>query len=104
MASSSSSNPNFPLPGAVPAQPLVEPPSSDRKVLDLVKNEDVFKLSGQNYAIISVVARPENAAFALKIRGVADTLEEAEKHAKQLAAIDPFFDGALGVMVGEGYN
>lgn len=100
----SDSIPSFPLPGTVPAQPLVEAPASDRKVLDLVNNEDVFKLAGQNYAVISVVTQPENAQFALKIRGVTDTLEEAEKHAKQLAAIDPFFDGAIGVMAGEGYN
>ena len=82
---------DFPLPGTIPTESFVAPPE-EKKVLDLVAQEDVLKVSGQNYAVLSMVVPDEGARFALKIRGVYDTLEEAERAARQISMVDPFFD------------
>lgn len=56
---------------------------------------DAVKIPGQNYALISVVSpssNQKNDTCGVKIRGVFDTVEEANMHAKSLAGTDPLFD------------
>lgn len=84
----------FPPPGAVPSQGPVPAPSG-KNVMSLVSQEDVLKIRGQNYAVISVVVPKDSEGshqFALKIRGVYEDLEDANKSAKQISVVDPFFD------------
>lgn len=89
--------------------PLFKPISDDKKkVIDeavekkirsLSLNENVDKdeerLSGQNYALISVVS-PKGAQkcenICLKIKGVFNNLDEANKHAEILQKLDSTFD------------
>lgn len=63
--------------------------------LDENVDKDVEKLSGQNYALISIVS-PESSQksdnICLKIKGVFDTLENANKHAEILQKMDDTFD------------
>jgi hypothetical protein len=57
--------------------------------------EDMLKVSGQNYALISVVSKDSNQkaeVTATKIRGVFNTIEEAQEWAKRLHKIDPNYD------------
>jgi hypothetical protein len=89
--------------------PLFKPISDEKKKvideaverqiisLSLDKNvdKDTEKVSGQNYALISVVSpqggqKSEN--ICLKIKGVFNTLEDANKHAEMLQKIDSTFD------------
>ena len=63
--------------------------------LDENVDKDIEKVSGQNYALISVVSpqggqKSEN--ICLKIKGVFNTLEDANKHAEMLQKIDSTFD------------
>ena len=63
--------------------------------LDENVDKDTEKISGQNFALISVVSpqgsqKSEN--ICLKIKGVFNTLEEANKHAEMLQKIDSTFD------------
>ena len=63
--------------------------------LDENVDKDTEKVSGQNYALISVVSpqgsqKSEN--ICLKIKGVFNTLEDANKHAEMLQKIDSTFD------------
>lgn len=63
--------------------------------LDENVDKDSEKVSGQNYALISVVSpqsgqKSEN--ICLKIKGVFNTLEDANKHAEMLQKIDSTFD------------
>ena len=63
--------------------------------LDENVDKDTEKISGQNYALISVVSpqgsqKSEN--ICLKIKGVFNTLEDANKHAEILQKINSTFD------------
>ena len=63
--------------------------------LDEIVDKDDQKLSGQNYALISIVSpqsgqKKEN--ICIKIKGVFNTVEEANKHAEILQKIDATFD------------
>jgi len=63
--------------------------------LDENVDKDTEKVSGQNYALISVVSpqggqKSEN--ICLKIKGVFNTLEDANKHAEMIQKIDSTFD------------
>ena len=71
----------------------------ERQIRSLSLNEnvdkDTEKVSGQNYALISIVSpnggqKCEN--ICLKIKGVFNSLEEANKHAEMLQKIDSTFD------------
>lgn len=60
-------------------------------------NEDIVKVSGQNYALISVVSKESSnqktdGPCAVKIRGCFDTKDEAEAHLKRLMKFDKEFD------------
>ena len=89
--------------------PLFKPISEDKKraidkavekqirslSMDENVDKDQEKLSGQNYALISIVApqagqKSEN--ICLKIKGVFGNLDEANKHAEMLQKIDSTFD------------
>ena len=71
---------------------------SDKKV-DLLA-VDPITIPGQKYALISVVSSQEGTTHALKIRGVFDDLESAQKHAKDLNTLDSQYD----IMVAEMYK
>ena len=89
--------------------PLFKPISDEKKklidekverhvrslTLDENVNKDSDKISGQNYALISIVSPDGNQKhenICLKIKGVFNTLEEANKHAEILQKIDSTFD------------
>ena len=58
-------------------------------------DEDFIKLSGQNFALISVVSpssSQKHDVCAMKIRGVFDTKEDAQHHVKRLMQSDSTFD------------
>ena len=75
----------------------------DRAVEKKIKNmsldenvdKDTMTLPGQNYALISIIS-PESTQkyknICLKIKGVFDKLEDAQKHAETLQKLDPTFD------------
>ena len=69
------------------------------KTIDLLET-DPLTIPGQKYALISLVSSKDKYDHALKIRGVFDNLESANKHAKDLNALDPQFD----IMVAELYK
>tara|TARA_B100001094_G_scaffold172061_1_gene166393 strand:- start:6623 stop:7012 length:390 start_codon:yes stop_codon:yes gene_type:complete len=71
---------------------------SDKKV-DLLA-VDPITIPGQKYALISVVSSQEGKDHALKIRGVFDDLESAQKHGKDLNTLDSQYD----IMVAEMYK
>ena len=57
--------------------------------------EDYIQMSGQNYALISVVSPSSSQKYntcALKIRGVFATKEDAQHHVKRLMQSDSTFD------------
>ena len=89
--------------------PLFKPISKDKekkideavkkkiKSLSLDENvdKDNEKLSGQNYALISVVSpqgKQQSDNICLKIKGVFNKLEEANKHAEILQKLESTFD------------
>ena len=89
--------------------PLFKPISEEKKkvideavekkirslTLDENVDKDSEKISGQNYALISVVSPQGNQKsenICLKIKGVFNNLEEANKHAEMLQKIDSTFD------------
>ena len=54
-----------------------------------------MKIPGQNYALISVVSpnsNQKNDTCGVKIRGVFESVEEANLYAKSLSSTDPLFD------------
>lgn len=56
---------------------------------------DSMKIPGQNYALISVVSpqsNQKNDTCGVKIKGVFDTVEEAQHYAKKINQLDPLFD------------
>lgn len=56
---------------------------------------DTFTIPGQNYALINVVSpksNQKNEDFAVKIKGVFATLDDAKAHAEKINKIDPTFD------------
>jgi len=59
--------------------------------VDILETDQV-QVPGQNFALISVVSSKEGKTHALKIRGVFNTVEDAQKHAKRLHASDPNYD------------
>lgn len=89
--------------------PLFKPISEDKKklidqavekkirslTLDENVDKDAERVSGQNYALISVVApqaSQKSDNICLKIKGVFATLDEANKHAEMLQKLDATFD------------
>lgn len=57
-------------------------------------DEDVIKVPGQNYVLLSFVGPDLNQKsdkYGLKVRGVFDTRTQAEDHAKRIIAMDPTF-------------
>ena len=94
---------------SIETDPLFKPISDEKKKvideaveqqirslsLDENVDKDTEKVSGQNYALISIVSpqgsqKSEN--ICLKIKGVFNTLEDANKHAEMLQKIDSTFD------------
>ena len=89
--------------------PLFKPISSDKKLLidsaaekkiksmslDSVVEKDSMTVPGQKYALISIVS-PQSTQktdnLCLKIKGVFDRLEDAQKHAEMLQKMDSIFD------------
>ena len=62
---------------------------------DEIVDTDSTKISGQNYALISLVSPQSNQKcdqLCLKIKGVFSQLKEAQKCAKRLQRIDTIFD------------
>lgn len=59
--------------------------------VDLLET-DPIQVPNQHYALITVVSSKDDKNHAVKIRGVFNTIEEAQKHAQQLHACDPNFD------------
>lgn len=58
-------------------------------------DEDPIKIPGQSFLLLSVVSpegRQKSDQLAVKIRGVFETREEADAHAKRLMSADPSFD------------
>lgn len=56
---------------------------------------DPITVPGQNYALISIVSDQSNQKHdkcGVKIRGVFNTKEDAQHHAKKLQALDQTFD------------
>ena len=56
---------------------------------------DSLQIPGQKYALISVVSpssSQKNDTCGVKIRGVFETVEEANIQAKKLSQVDPLFD------------
>lgn len=89
--------------------PLFKPISDDKKriidkavekqlrslSLDENVDKDTMKVSGQNYALISLVSpngNQKSEQCCLKIRGVFNTLDDANKHAEMIQKIDSTFD------------
>ena len=63
---------------------------------DLLEPDPSFlQIHGQNYALISVVSpesRQKNDLCGVKIRGVFNTIDEANAQAKRIQGADPTFD------------
>jgi len=56
---------------------------------------DETQIPGQKYALISVISptsNQKNDTCGVKIKGVFETIEEAQIHAKRLTSLDPLFD------------
>jgi len=63
--------------------------------IDEVVDVDDNKMSGQNYALISIVSptgTQKADQLCLKIKGVFNKLDEAKKHAEMLQSMDSTFD------------
>jgi hypothetical protein len=69
------------------------------KKVDLLET-DPITIPGQKYALISIVSDKDKTKHAVKIRGVFDDLESANRHAKDLNALDTQYD----IMVAEMYK
>jgi hypothetical protein len=89
--------------------PLMQPLSEEkRKIIDKAVSKqikslsldenvdkDIEQLSGQKYALISIVSPNSNQKYehvCLKIKGVFGNLDDANKHAEMLQKIDSTFD------------
>jgi len=63
---------------------------------DALEPDPAFlQISGQNYALISVVSpssNQKNDLCGVKIRGVFNTIDEAKQQAKKIQSCDPTFD------------
>lgn len=94
---------------SIETDPLFKPISDEKKkvidkavekkmktlTLDEVVDKDTEKVHGQNYALISVVSPQgdqKHDNICIKIKGVFNTVEEANKHAEILQKIDSTFD------------
>ena len=71
---------------------------NNERLIDINDNlaTDPIRVPSQNYALVSIVS-PSNTTqrsnkTCLKIRGVFETLESANKHASRLVQNDPSFD------------
>ena len=67
------------------------------QMANLDEDDYQIRLPAQNYAVVSVVGadlpqKTPNGEYGLKIRGVFQTLQEAEKHCKLIQQCDPRFD------------
>ena len=68
--------------------------TNNQEPIDYLK-ADTLQVPGQRYALISVVSpnsSQKNDMCGVKIRGVFESVEEAQMHAKQLTKVDPLFD------------
>lgn len=66
----------------------------EKEPVDYLKPDEIT-IPGQKYALISVVSptsNQKNDTCGVKIKGVFETLEEAQLHAKKISKIDPLFD------------
>jgi hypothetical protein len=62
---------------------------------DINLKTDLIKVSGQNYALISFICnetRQKHDKMCLKIKGVFETIDQANTHAKKCMEEDPSFD------------
>jgi hypothetical protein len=102
---SSNTSPEY----SIETDPLFQPISDDKKkkideavekkikslTLDENVEKDTSTVHGQNYALISIVSpnsTQKSDNHCLKIKGVFNTIEEANKHAEMLQKIDSTFD------------
>jgi len=63
--------------------------------LDEIVDKDSMNIPGQNYALISIVSPTSSQKkdnICLKIKGVFDKLEDAQKHSEMLHKLDATFD------------
>ena len=68
--------------------------SSKEEQVDFLKPDET-QIPGQRYALISVVSptsSQKNDMCGIKIKGVFETIEEAQFYAKKLTQLDPLFD------------
>ena len=94
---------------SIETDPLFKPIDDDKKkiidkqikknvsslTLDENVDKDTEKIHGQNYALISIVSPDGNQKaknICLKIKGVFNNVEEANKHAELLQKLDDTFD------------
>jgi len=94
---------------SIETDPLFKPIDEDKKIkidkqveknvrsltLDQNVDTDTEKMHGQNFALISIVSPDGNQKaknICLKIKGVFNTVEEANKHAEMLQKLDDTFD------------
>ena len=94
---------------SIETDPLFKPIEENKKIqidkqveknvrsltLDQNVDTDTEKMHGQNFALISIVSPNGNQKaknICLKIKGVFNTVEEANKHAEMLQKLDDTFD------------
>ena len=68
--------------------------SSKEEPVDFLKPDET-QIPGQRYALISVVSptsSQKNDMCGIKIKGVFETIEEAQLYAKKITQLDPLFD------------
>ena len=83
--------------------PLAEGATAADKDKPSLNDRDYVTVSGQSYAILSVVERDlelqelltPQGVIGIKIRGVFETREQAEAHMEKLGKLDPDFDQLL---------
>jgi len=66
----------------------------DQEPVDYLKPDEI-QIPGQKYALISVVSptsSQKNESCGVKIKGVFESIEEAQLHAKKISKLDPLFD------------
>jgi hypothetical protein len=68
------------------------------RLIDMNENlaTDKIRVPSQNYALISIVSSTQTTQKSnktcVKIRGVFDTIEDANQHAARIVQVDPTFD------------
>lgn len=79
----------------MPCADTKTPCGTDNAAERVYLDEDVIKVPGQNYVIVSFVSPDGNQRSdrsGIKIRGVFDTRGEAEEHVRRLMQVDGSFD------------